>query len=346
MSHGPMMTIFEEEIRSQGEILRRRTVFGEQQATSAAQSWRGVSYALVAARGSSDNAAIFFQYLAGRELGLVVALATPSLFQEECTMRLDGAGVLVVSQSGRSPGMLDVVGRAQNEGRPNTVITNNATSPLGEAAEFVVELFAGAERAIASTKTFTASCHALAQFVSALSGSRLEGLDDIPDVIERTAQWALNAPLPVETLNATHGLTVVGRGIGYASAAEISLKIREVTGLRSESYSVPDFLHGPVGADGVGATLLLCVTDDIDDVVAQNLIDQCALRGMRTVVLRSSERRALSSDAEIVLPESMGNWSLGLAEVVVGQVLALRLGELRGRPIDTSPGLNKVTLTA
>ncbi|MEO9180982.1 MAG: SIS domain-containing protein, partial [Acidimicrobiales bacterium] len=226
------------------------------------------------------------------------------------------------------------------------VITNDATSPLGEAADAVIELFAGAERAIASTKTFTSSCHALVQFASAISGRAFAGLNVLPDVIERIALWALNAPLPAGTLNATHGLTVVGRGIGFASAAEISLKIREVAGLRSESYSVPDFLHGPIGADGEGATMLLCVTDDVDDDVARNLLEQCAQRGMRTVVLRPSERCALSSDAEIVLPESMENWSLGLAEVVVGQVLALRLGELRGRPIDTSPGLNKVTLTA
>jgi glucosamine--fructose-6-phosphate aminotransferase (isomerizing) len=341
-----MTTVFEEEIRSQGEILRRRTPRGEVQALEAARHWRDVSYALVAARGSSDNAAAFFQYLAGRELGLVVALATPSLFQDEGAMRLDGAGVLAISQSGRSPGMLDVVRLAKRQHRPNAVITNDVTSPLGEEAEDVIELFAGPERAIASTKTFTTSCHALAQFVSAVAGRALSGLDVLPDVIERTATWALDAALPVSLLNASHGLTVVGRGIGYASASEISLKIREVTGVRSEAYSAPDFLHGPVGADGEGATLLLCVTNDIDDDVAASLIEQCAQRGMATVVLRSSERAPQACDAEIVLPESLENWSLGLAHVVVGQVLALRLGELRGRPIDTSPGLNKVTLTA
>jgi glucosamine--fructose-6-phosphate aminotransferase (isomerizing) len=341
-----MTTIFEEEIRSQGEILRRRTPRGEVQAAEAAQSWRDVSYALVAARGSSDNAAAFFQYLAGRELGLVVALATPSLFQDEGAMRLDGAGVLAISQSGRSPGMLDVVRLAKRQGRPNAVITNDVTSPLGEEADAVIELFAGAERAIASTKTFTTSCHALAQFVEAVAGQVLPGLDVLPDVIDRTATWALEASLPVSLFNATHGLTVVGRGIGYATASEISLKIREVTGLRSEAYSAPDFLHGPIGADGDGATLLLCVTDEINDDVAASLIAQCAQRGMATVVLRSSERATQASDAEIVLQESIENWSLGLAQVVIGQVLALRLGELRGRPIDTSLGLNKVTLTA
>jgi glucosamine--fructose-6-phosphate aminotransferase (isomerizing) len=309
-------------------------------------SWRGVNYALVAARGSSDNAAAFFQYLAGRELGLVVALATPSLFQDENTMRLDGAGVLVVSQSGKSPGMLDVVRVAREQGRPNVVVTNDATSPLAVESDAVVELFAGPERAIASTKTFASSCHALAQFVSALSGKTLDGLDALPDVMDRTAEWALSSSLPTSLLNAPGGLTVVGRGIGYASAAEISLKIREVTGLRSEAYSAPDFLHGPIGADGNGATLLVVVTDEMEDEIAASLIAQCTERGMRTVILRSSEHAPQASDADIVLPETLDNWCLGLALVVVGQVLSLRLGELRGRPIDTSPGLNKVTLTA
>jgi glucosamine--fructose-6-phosphate aminotransferase (isomerizing) len=341
-----MTTIFEEEIRSQGDILRRRAERGLQQTHDAALSWRDVNYALVAARGSSDNAAAFFQYLAGRELGLVVALATPSLFQDESTMNVDGAGVLAVSQSGKSPGMLDVVRTAKLQGRPNVVVTNDATSPLALEGDSIVELFAGPERAIASTKTFTSSCHALAQFVSALSGTTLGGLDVLPDIVDAAADWALSNELPTMLLNAPKGLTVVGRGIGYASAAEIALKIREVTGVRCEAYSAPDFLHGPIGADGDGATLLVVVTDEMEDEIAASLVEQCSARGMRTVILRSSEHASQAGDADILLPSTMDNWCLGLALVVVGQVLSLRLGELRGRPIDTAPGLNKVTLTA
>jgi glucosamine--fructose-6-phosphate aminotransferase (isomerizing) len=341
-----MTTIFEQEIRAQGDILRRRTERGHHQSVDAALQWRDVAYALVAARGSSDNAAAFFQYLAGRELRLVVALATPSLFQGDTTMRVDGAGVLAVSQSGRSPGMLDVVRTAKLQGRPNVVVTNDADSPLALEADSIIELFAGPERAIASTKTFTSSCHALAQFVSALSGNTLDGLDALPDIIDAAAEWALANTMPTSLLNAPKGLTVVGRGIGYASAAEIALKIREVTGVRCEAYSAPDFLHGPIGADGDGATVLVVVTDEMEDDVAASLVEQCAARGMRTVILRSSEHAPQASDADILLPETADNWCLGLALVVVGQVLSLRLGELRGRPIDTAPGLNKVTLTA
>jgi len=341
-----MTTVFEEEIRSQGDVLRRRAELGMQQARDAAASWRDVNYALVAARGSSDNAAVFFQYLAGQELGLLVALATPSLFDGETSIGLDGAGVLAVSQSGRTPGLVEVVERATAQGRPNVAITNDPTSPLASAAERVIDLRAGPERAIASTKTFSSTWHALAQLVEALKGSALEGLDELPDLVERTVAWALEMILPVEVVNLAGGLTVVGRGVGQSVAAEIALKIREVAGIRSESFAAPDFLHGPIGAGGDDSTLMLVVTEELSDAVGDELLTESRRGGMRTVVVRPPERAGLAADEEIVLAESAPNWSVGLAQVVVGQVLALRLGEIRGRPIDTAPGLKKVTLSA
>src|ERR1039458_5269444 len=289
-----MTTVFEEEIRSQGDVLRRRAELGMQQARDAAASWRDVNYALVAARGSSDNAAVFFQYLAGQELGLLVALATPSLFDGETSIGLDGAGVLAVSQSGRTPGLVEVVERATAQGRPNVAITNDPTSPLASAAERVIDLRAGPERAIASTKTFSSTWHALAQLVEALKGSALEGLDELPDLVERTVAWALEMILPVEVVNLAGGLTVVGRGVGQSVAAEIALKIREVAGIRSESFAAPDFLHGPIGAGGDGSTLMLVVTEELSDAVGDELLTESRRGGLRTVVGGAPERAGLA----------------------------------------------------
>jgi glutamine---fructose-6-phosphate transaminase (isomerizing) len=341
-----MTTLFEQEIRSQGSVLAQRAPSGREQATRVAESWRDVSYVLAAARGSSDNAAIFFQYLAGEELGLLVALATPSLFEGEKAIGLDGAGVLAISQSGRTPGLVDVIDHASAQGRPNAVITNDGDSPLALAAELVIDLAAGPELAIASTKTFSSTWHALAQLVAAFKGHALEGLDELPGYVERTVAWALESSLPVEALNVVGGLTIVGRGVGQSVAAEIALKTREVAGIRSESFAAPDYLHGPIGAGGDGSTLVLVVTDELSDAVCDELLAESKRVGMHSVVLRAPDRSGLAGDNEIVLVESAPNWCVGLAQVVVGQVLALRLGEARGRPIDTSPGLKKITLSA
>jgi glucosamine--fructose-6-phosphate aminotransferase (isomerizing) len=341
-----MTTIFEEEIRSQGGILRERASLGMAQADEVGASWKSIKYALVAARGSSDNAARFFQYLAGQELGLLVALATPSLYESDKTIGLSDAGVLAISQSGRSPGMAEVLQQARRQGCPNATITNDVASHLAQISDHVINLAAGPERAIAATKTFSSTWHALAQLVSALKGTPLDGLDELPGLVDEVADWALTTSLPISLLDVENGLTVVGRGVGAAVAAEISLKVREVTGIRSEAYSAADYLHGPIGADGEGSTLLLAITEEMTDDLSAGLLDECRQFGMKTVVLRPPERNPMKCDGEIVLTEPMANWSAGLAEVIVGQALALRLGELRGRPIDTAPGLSKVTLTA
>ncbi len=341
-----MTTIFEGEILSQAGLLRRRRDAGMEQATRAAASWRDVTHVVVAARGSSDNAATFFQYLAGQEVGLLVALAAPSLYESGVAIGLEGAGVLAISQSGRTPGLARVLEQGRDQGRPTVIITNDPSSPLALGPSTLIDLGAGPERAIASSKTFSTTWQALAQLVSALKGLPVEGLDELADVVERTALWALAASLPTGLLNSPGGLTVVGRGVGYAVAREIALKVREVTGIRAEAFSAADYLHGPSGADGESSTALLVVTAELTGEIAEGVLASCRQRAMRTVVIRSSAGQRCACDEEIVIDERLANWALGLAQVVVGQVLSLRIGEVRGRPIDTSPGLSKVTLTA
>ena len=339
------MTFFEEEILSQGAIIRGRATLGALDAERAAQRLRGVTHLVVAARGSSDNAALYFEYLAGQKLGLLVALAAPSLYEWTHPIGLSGAGVLAISQSGRSPGIAEVIIQAKAQGRATVALTNDATSPLALISDTVLELHAGPERAIASTKTFSSTWHSLTQLVEALAGSPLEGLENLGDIVDRVAQWALSLKLPLNLLN-VNGLTMVGRGIGYAVASEVALKVREVTGVRAESYAVPDYLHGPIGADGEGCTVIVAVTDELSDAVLIELLQGCRDSGMSSIVLCPSERIVPACDAHIVLPEVGVNWVVGLCEVVLGQVIALRLGEVRGRAIDTSPRLAKVTLSA
>ena len=341
-----MTTNFEAEIRSQGAILAARTARSRELANQTKQLWRDVKYLLVAARGSSDNAALYFQYVVGQHAKRVVALATPSLFENGQSLTLSGAGVLAISQSGRSPGIVDVVYSAKEQNCPTVGVTNFANSPVGESCDLLIGLEAGTEVAIASTKTFTATAQALVQIASALGETELEGIDGFANYVDSVVEFALNAELPLDLLNQDRGFTVVGRGVGMAAAAEIALKIREVTGLKAEAYSAADFVHGPIGADGDHAALMLVVTDEMSDELVAKLLSDCSAKGMRTVVVRSPDRQSFSANAEIVLPEQAPNWLIPMGHVVVGQILALRLGTLRGRPIDTAPGLAKVTLIA
>jgi glucosamine--fructose-6-phosphate aminotransferase (isomerizing) len=339
-------TAFESEILSQGQLLRERTEDGREAAAKAAALLdQSVTHIVVAARGSSDCAAIYLQYLVGQELGVLTALATPSLYNDPRHVTLKGALVIGISQSGRSPDVVSVLTSARTQGRPTIAITNDALSPLARAADVVIPLLVGEEVSLAATKTMLASLQAASQFVQALLGEDLPSADDLPAMVAATSDWALENVQRVTTELHLEGLTVVGRGLGLSSAEECALKIREVAGIRAEAYAAPDLLHGPIGADSSGSTMWLIVTDEIDDESAADLLTRAKASGMTTLVTRSSDRNATDADVELVLPVLSPNWIAPFLNVVIGQVMALRLGEANNRPIDQPPGLKKITLT-
>jgi glucosamine--fructose-6-phosphate aminotransferase (isomerizing) len=162
------------EIYEQPERLRALLSSQKRAARSVAQAIqaRDVHYVFLAARGTSDNAGRYANYLWGAHNGLPVALATPSLFTfYRQPPRFRNALVIGVSQSGQSPDIVSVVEEGRRQGCLTLAITNAPDSPLGRAADFVLDIQAGVEKAVAATKTYTAELMALAMISAALSGS-------------------------------------------------------------------------------------------------------------------------------------------------------------------------------
>jgi glucosamine--fructose-6-phosphate aminotransferase (isomerizing) len=234
---------------------------------------------------------------------------------------------------------------ARTQGRPTIAITNDVLSPLADAADVVIPLLVGEEVSLAATKTMLASLQAASQFVEALLRQELPDASELPAMIATTSAWALEHVQPMLGALNFEGLTVVGRGVGLSSAEECALKIREVAGIRAEAYAAPDLVHGPIGADGSGSSLWLIVTEEIDDECVADLLSRAKASGMTTLVSRSAERAASDADVELVLPVRSPNWIAPFLNVLLGQVIALRLGEANHRPIDQPPGLMKITLT-
>ena len=128
----------ESELRDQGKALSRRAAAGADAASRAAELLADADceYVLIAARGSSDNAARYAQYLLGTTAGMSVALAAPWLFGHgHDPPRLDGAAVIGISQSGRSPDVVSVIAAARAQGRPTIAITNDPGSGLAARSD-------------------------------------------------------------------------------------------------------------------------------------------------------------------------------------------------------------------
>ena len=195
------MSQVEKEIREQPEALSRLLEEGRGGAEEVAARVRAFSprFVVIAARGSSDNAARYAQYLFGAHNRLSVCLATPSLFTfYDAAPSLAGALVIGVSQSGQSPDIVAVVEAGRKQGALTLAITNRPGSPLAAAAEHTLPLLAGEERAVAATKTYTAQLCALAMLSAALEGgeSRWAELSRVPGLVEQAI--ALNAGMDDE----------------------------------------------------------------------------------------------------------------------------------------------------
>jgi glutamine---fructose-6-phosphate transaminase (isomerizing) len=307
-----------------------------------------VNYVLIASRGSSSNAARYAQYVLGRAHRVPVSFATPSLYTlYEQPPRLDGALVIGISQSGRSPDVKEVIEEAQRQGRPTVALTNDPSSPLAQASDEVLALEAGDELAVAATKTYVNSLGAVALLFALATGDReaLIELERVPAQLALQIERSWDDSRAIDRLGEIEGGTVIARGVNYATCFEIALKIRELSGLLFESYSAADLMHGPIAAIASGWPVIAVAPRGPTLQVMLDALEALAGREPRLVVI-SDEVRALGR-AEIVLPlwTRVPDWLSPLVAVVPGQLAALRLAQLRGVDLDSPLGLSKVTLT-
>jgi glucosamine--fructose-6-phosphate aminotransferase (isomerizing) len=306
------------------------------------------SYVLIAARGTSDNAARYAQYLFGRMLGLPVALATPSLHtQYGAAMRFDGALVIGISQSGKSPDICTVVEDARRAGAPTIAITNDPASPLAQAAADLIELHVGAERSIAATKTYTASLAALALLILSLAedSAGLELLRAVPQAVDATL--ALEAPMQAigAAISNASAMVTISRGYNYATAWEIAQKLKELTYVPTEPYSSADFQHGPIAMLSGGFPVICIAPQGAVASDLEALAPRMRERGARLVAISDVPAILDAADFPARLPASVDERFSPITAVVPGQQLSVFLARARGIDPDQPRGLRKVTET-
>ena len=339
------------EIAEQPSVIERLLAEAapDAEAVAAAIRARGIHHVVIAARGSSDNAARYAQYLFGAHNRLTVTLATPSLFTRyHAPPAMAGALVLGISQSGESPDLIAVVEEGRRQGCLTLGITNVAGSPLAATAEHTIVLRAGKERSIAATKTYTAQLTALAMLSVAISqnGEWRRQLAGVPAFVaaahdvDRPAVLAAAGALK----DAGHGV-VLGRGFNFATAFEAALKAKELAYVAVEPYSSADFQHGPIALIDTGFAAVVINAAGAVSSEVEDLLRTIGERGARPVVISNVASSLALAAAPIPIPADMPEWLSPIAAIVPGQLLAFHLSRLRGFDPDAPRGLKKVTKT-
>jgi glucosamine--fructose-6-phosphate aminotransferase (isomerizing) len=293
-------------------------------------------FVLIAARGTSDHAALYAKYLAEIRLGLPAGLASPSSMTVYGA-RPDLSGVLfvAVSQSGGSPDLVDSLGAARECGALTVAVTNAPESALAAAAEVSVDVRAGIERAVAATKTYTAELLALYLLLGGAGAA--ERASALPDAAART----LASPAAVEAAaryEQVSRLVVTARGYSYPTAREAALKLMETSYLSAQAFSGADLLHGP-----------LAMIDEAVPVIAVTSPGRGGAAMIPVVErLRESGADVLQVGAPGGLPlaaEGVAEELLPVLEILPLQQLAWQLALSRGADPDRPRGLSKVTRT-
>jgi glucosamine--fructose-6-phosphate aminotransferase (isomerizing) len=304
---------------------------------------RAPRFALLAARGSSDHAALYAKYLIEVLLRLPAGLASPStttLYGAEP----DLADVLfvTVSQSGGSPDLVEATRAARRCGALTVAVTNTPDSPLSGSAELSVDIGAGTERAVAATKTYTASLMALYLLVDAVRGGSAEHVAGIGELAER-ALGSGAVDEAVDRYRFVERMVTTGRGYSSATAAETALKLAETSYLSARAYSGADLLHGPVAAIDTDTGVLAVTSAGHGGQAMREVVAAVRERGAEVLAVGSAAGE-VDASLRIDVPRTAEEVA-PILEVLPLQQLALGLSLARGGDPDRPRGLSKVTRT-
>ena len=340
-----------EEIREQPESLERtlKSAARRMKPLERAIALHQPRLVVLAARGTSDNAALFGRYLIEMTTGLPVSLAAPSIQTlYGATVDYRNALVIGVSQSGESPDVNVVVAKAREGGALTLGITNEPGSALAEEAEHVLLVGARKERSVAATKTYTGQVLVLYLVAKAL-GARLKAaeLESIPELAALALRLEDEVTELAGRFRFMNHAVVVGRGLNYANAFEMALKLMETCYVVAERFSSADFLHGPIamvdpnfpvfafgpagpGWPGLRDTLL-------------------RLREMKTesvLITDRGNREAAGTSARVVrVPVSIAEIYTPIPYIIPAQIFASALAGEKGLDPDQPRSLKKVTRT-
>ncbi len=345
-----MTTILEQEIFQQPDVIRnlvntKRTQIGGLADTLRKKPPR---FILIAARGTSDHAAIYAKYLFSGINKIPVGLAMPSLFTLYQQMpNLENGLVIGISQSGQTPDVRAVLEEGQRQGVPTISISNVKDAPIASIADDNIIIEADEEKSVAASKTFTGQLTAVAMLAAFLSGDEklISDLSKLANYIQESLSQKSATQSIAERFSKKNHVAIVGRGYNHCTTHEIALKIKELSYMVAQPYSAADFRHGPIAMLETDFPVLAIAVKGkaLNDM--ENMIEAIRWTDADLAIMTNAPWLNKFTKVPIVLPDEMPEWLSPIVCTVPGQLLALHLSLAKDVDPDKPRGLRKITLT-
>jgi glucosamine--fructose-6-phosphate aminotransferase (isomerizing) len=299
---------------------------------------------LVLARGTSDNAAHFLKYLIETQLGLPVGLTSPSSVTiYHAKLNFKNTLVVAISQSGQSTDLVEYATAAKAAGAKLVSMTNDDASPLAKLADHHLSLMAGAEFAVAATKSYAAQLLASLILVSAWSGKLTNYKSVITAAIELLANNA-SLSAAVAKCDRAKEIVVLGRGFSYPNAREAALKIQETSKISVQGLSIADYMHGPISALTSQTQVFIFAPHGMPLEPLKSDLEKIRAKSPSIFWFGNGE---LALPNETVIPGAKCENEIyaSVVDAIILQTFSLEFAQKNGLDPDSPEGLSKVTLT-
>ncbi len=308
---------------------------------------RDIDLIVLVARGSSDNAALFGRYLLEITTGIPVSLSAPSVHTVYgARLKFDHALVVGVSQSGEGEDINRVLENARTGGAYTIGITNEPNSSMTGLVDETLLMHGGHERSVAATKTFTGQMLLFYMLAEGLSKTKPSfSYQAIPDFVERALEQKPAILELVQRYAFMENCVVVGRGLAYANAYELALKLMETCYVVAERFSSADFLHGPLAMVERHFPVILFAPPGVMLREVNDLIDRLRELHAETLAITSDLDAAAKCSRAIIMPREIDEFLAPIPYIVPGQLFAALLAEAKGLDPDAPRSLSKVTRT-
>ena len=338
-----------EEIAAQPEALER-TIEAERSKIARLGKFlkeRDISLIVLVARGSSDNAALFGRYLLEITTGIPVSLSAPSvhtLYQSK--LKLKHALVIGVSQSGEGEDINLVLENARSCGAHTVGITNEPASSMAGLVNEILVMHGGRERSVAATKTFTGQMMLFYMLAGELAhSSRTLNYEAIPEFALRALEQKPAILELVQRYVFMENCVVVGRGLAYANAYELALKLMETCYVVAERFSSADFLHGPLAMVERHFPVILFAPPGVMLSGVKDLIGRLQELHADTLAITSDLDAAKQCTRSVIMPREIDEFLAPIPYIIPGQLFAALLAQAKGLNPDAPRSLSKVTRT-
>ena len=308
---------------------------------------RDIKFIVLVARGSSDNAALFGRYLLEITTGIPVSLSAPSVHTiYGAKLRLDHALVVGVSQSGEGEDINRVLENARTSGAYTVGITNEPNSSMTDLVDEALLTHGGKERSVAATRTFTGQMLLFYMLAAELGTAPPKfSYEAIPGFVDRALEQKPAILELVQRYVFMENCVVVGRGLAYANAYELALKLMETCYVVAERFSSADFLHGPLAMVERHFPVILFAPPGVMLPGVKSLIERLSELHADTLAITSDLDAAASCTRSIIMPKEIDEFSAPIPYIVPGQLFAALLAEAKGLNPDAPRSLSKVTRT-